>query len=501
MSQTPPPPSSSARSYSRAFVLALVVTLVCVVLLEHPEDDALRHVGLAFGSGASWGETYPFSVFETYADYDPWYGFDLVLHGLAWLVSWLPGSRLLHQFLLTEVLALALTGGLLALAVSRSRIREAIEDGPSFAIAMGVLVLVMHQPILRLALVRPFAFGTLFLLYAVGGRGVVRGVLSGAVVSFFYPYLAWIYTIPVVVAHLVRGSRTFALGVGISLGVSLLVQPASFWKLVSAQILTEGARDQASAYISEIAPASEHLGFVAVFALAWLVLLPALPAASRRLRESHLLALLFLVPSFKYIRYFIDVELVLLFAIYGRDAVGALRGPVDRVVGWWGQRLRAITGRLRRRESEEGRSSRSLLPIIAVLYVVVTLLMGLTSLVQHVSFVEYQERLEPIPEGSLVLTDFNSQYRILYTRPDLRVVPSCNIAFPRPDIEEAYHRYFQEGDACGLAEQIGADFLLDTRGMYLDPTRTGCLDLLVDEETMRLWEITSNPDILHEVDP
>ncbi len=71
-----------------------------------PLDDGLRHVGLAFGDSRSWGEVYPFSVFEAHRDYDPWYGYDLALRALASAFGLLPLPLPLQQFVMTKLLSM-----------------------------------------------------------------------------------------------------------------------------------------------------------------------------------------------------------------------------------------------------------------------------------------------------------------------------------------------------------------------------------------------------------
>ena len=90
----------------KLFVLSLLVVVIGVCLYRLPSDDGLRHVGMAFGDFKSWGEVYPFSTFELFKDYDPWYGYDFSLRMIAAGLEHLPISLPALKFLLTKALAL-----------------------------------------------------------------------------------------------------------------------------------------------------------------------------------------------------------------------------------------------------------------------------------------------------------------------------------------------------------------------------------------------------------
>ena len=93
------------RSYRKIFLLTLLIVLLINSLFRFPIDDGLRHVGLAFGNFISWGDVYPFSVFEKYKDYDPWFGYDLTLRIIAIIIKHLPVSLLTLKFVLTKILS------------------------------------------------------------------------------------------------------------------------------------------------------------------------------------------------------------------------------------------------------------------------------------------------------------------------------------------------------------------------------------------------------------
>jgi hypothetical protein len=76
------------QSYEKIFKLALVIIIVLNIFYMFPPDDGLRHMGLAFDTFTSWGDVYPFSIFEEFKDYNPWFGYDLALRIIAEIYSY-----------------------------------------------------------------------------------------------------------------------------------------------------------------------------------------------------------------------------------------------------------------------------------------------------------------------------------------------------------------------------------------------------------------------------
>jgi hypothetical protein len=101
-----------------------------------------------------------------------------------------------------------------------------------------------------------------------------------------------------------------------------------------------------------------------------------------------------------------------------------------------------------------------------------------------------------VPVGARVLTEFNTQYEMLFVRPDLSLVPSCELGVPSASVREPYIAYFARGRVCELARAVGASYYVDARGKYLDPTDTACLRVLSDrsgaqpEPKLRVFTVT-----------
>jgi hypothetical protein len=473
----------------RAFVLAVMLAAVGLGLAMVQGDDGLRHVGLAFAKARSWGDVYPFSYFQVFSDYDPWGGYDLSLRWLASLLAWLPLSVSVRRFLALKLLAIAFVSALLWLTVRRARIPETVRSGGGLLLALGLSAAWLAEPVLRALLVRPFAFGTLLLLYSVGQSGALRGLVSSGAVLFMYPYLGFIYTVPVAIAHAFRGSRSFAAGTALATAISFGLQPRSFYGLFVALLRSDSVRSRLPRHlIFELVPMTQHLALAAVVIGALLLLLPhAQPL--RRLRVEHVLMLLFAPVSLKYVRYFLDVEMCMAFVAYGADGVRACERALARVGADWARMLGLREPAAQQSVSGPPRRPRLLRPLLAAAYVLVGVLLVVGCVQQYRELAHDAALISRVPPGSVVLTGFNEQYRILYNRPDLSLVPSCEIGFPRPDIESVYLAYFNRGRVCALARAISARYFLDARTNYLDPLDIGCLHMVREDDEHRLWRV------------
>jgi hypothetical protein len=94
-----------------------------------------------------------------------------------------------------------------------------------------------------------------------------------------------------------------------------------------------------------------------------------------------------------------------------------------------------------------------------------------------------------------VLTYFNLQYKILYLRPDLRIIPSCEIGFPKESIREEYLDFLNEGEILPLARKTNARFLLEPKNMYINPKDGEFLRLVKRKHNLRIWEITGSSEV------
>ena len=485
--------------YSKALWVALLVTVGFVALLTFPPDDGLRHVGLAFGPHRDWGSVYPHSVFALHGGYDPWWGYDHLLRLVARGLSALALPPLLAPFVLMKLLSLLFMVAFVALVIRRGRLAEASRDGRGFLLALGLVLLCLTNSLMRLSLARPFGFGTLFLLYTVGTRGWLRGLLSAAALTALYPYLAWIYTVPVALVGLWRGDRRFALGVAAATLGGALVQSGAFFSMQLALIRSDGLRSQFEIKIGEFTSFWTHLRFYGFFLGLALVLYPWL-ARREKVPAERWLLLLFLVPSVRYVRYLLDVALPLLVVSYGAEVVGLLREPLGRLAAAWKARLprRGAPAQPEAQAQAQAQAEtgavppakgRSLWPVLTLLYVVAFGGASVIGLKEYVRLRHLAGDLAPVPRDALVLTEFDAQYELLLVRPDLRLVPSSELVFFAPAIRTEYLGFFNRGEVCPLARRIGATFFVERRGMYVDPQSASCLERVPSSAALNLWRV------------
>lgn len=482
--------ADTSRALERAFHLAGAVVVVLVAVTSFPHDDALRHVGLSFAEQRSWGEVYPFSIFETHSACDPWLGYDLFLRGLAGVSAWLPAGGLLPRFLIVKLLVAMMVASLFWLAALRSRLPSTLYRGSDLLVAMTVYALMMVWPINRAAGARPFVFGILLLLYSVSRKGFFRGLLSCALCSALYPYLAWMYMGPVAIAHAFKGCRRFAAGAALAALAGFALQPVNCWGLVIDLVRADAVRADLVPQITEFAPPWSHPFLVLFYLGLFLALWLKMPKPARALRYEHVLMLLFLPISLKYVRFFVDVQLPLLLVAHGVDALQALRPAVDHLLASAKESVTPASGN-DATTAPAGRRRRPpwLRPALVVGYGAVAIAIGTRACSDLAGVQRTASALSAVPRQSLVLTEFNLQYDLLFVRPDLRIVPSSEAGFPRPDIKDPYLAFFNRGRVCALAKRIGAQYFMEMRGTYLDPLDTGCLQLVGEHERLRVWKI------------
>jgi hypothetical protein len=207
------------------------------------------------------------------------------------------------------------------------------------------------------------------------------------------------------------------------------------------------------------------------------------------------------LPALKYTRYFADFVLPLLFVSFGKEILYILPGPfrklassskatiqssldyIKSALGRKPAKLGNITG------AEKTNRGVSLKPYIAISYLFVFALLILVNSKQLSSLRDFEDALCPIPEGSLVLTDFSLQYKIVYLRPDLHVIPSCEMGFASAGVLKEYIDFHNEGIVTPLSQKTGAKYLLECKDMYIDPQERRFLELVNEKDDLKIWEI------------
>ena len=433
----------------KLFILSLLIVVIGTCLYRFPPDGGLRHIGMAFGD------------FE---------------------------RPLLSRFLLAKVVSLLFSMVFFYLVLQRSGILEEIKDRDTFTLAGIIIFVLLILSFLRITIIRPFAFGSFFLLYAVGQKGVVRGAVSSGVLMFFYPYLAWFYTIPAAFAHFVKGDKRFAAG-AISLTLLFLYfQPPSFWGFQIALFQSDMVRNVINTKIGEFNSTFNNLPFY-IYLVLFLILFPLFSREVKKLNVRNILIIIYLIPALKYIRYFLDLTLPLVFVSFGREMLKVLIEPYRKLISYWANAFSLALQRLKLPKMMKTAGSANIKPYLAIGYVFVFALLLHQGYENFTTFKKFRDDLSLIPAGSLVLSDFNLQYKILYLRPDLRIIPSCEMGFPEKGIKKEYIEFMNKGKVAALARKTGAEFFLEHRHMYVDPEDGKFLRLMKKSDKLRVWKV------------
>jgi hypothetical protein len=107
---------------------------------------------------------------------------------------------------------------------------------------------------------------------------------------------------------------------------------------------------------------------------------------------------------------------------------------------------------------------------------------------------ENEKFLSSIPKGQTILSSFNLQYRILFVRPDLKIIPSCDITWPSPQIRDEYIEFFKSGKFKGLASSTSARYLIEANEMYLDPRESKYLEFVDKQDKLTIWKILDHQE-------
>ena len=494
------------QSYEKIFKLALVIIIVLNIFYMFPPDDGLRHMGLAFDTFTSWGDVYPFSIFEEFKDYNPWFGYDLALRIIAGALKHVPISLLLiSKFILIKSISLLFSLIFFFLVMDRSGIFDEVKDRHAFTVATICIVALLSFSFSRIMIARPFAFGTFFIIFSIGRKGIVQGFLSSLFLAFFYPYLCWIYILPVAFTHYIRGDKKFALGAISLIVIFLLIQPASFWGFQIALVNSDIVREAINAKISEFISILKYFPFY-LYLAAFIIIFPYFTENARRLNYVNVLILLYLIPSLKYNRYFLDIILPLLFISFGSEIVRIFLAPCQKLMSSWRTLIKAWLKNIKTlikwlplntgitMPEANAKRGRSLKPYIIVTYLIIFSLLFYINSRQIASLRDFQDQMSPIPEKSLILTSFNLQYKILFLRPDLRLIPSCEMGFTRDAISKEYINFLNEGVLGQISQKTGAEYLLESKDIYINPRDGRFLKLLKENGALKLWRILIPPN-------
>jgi hypothetical protein len=159
--------------------------------------------------------------------------------------------------------------------------------------------------------------------------------------------------------------------------------------------------------------------------------------------------------------------------------------------GFWKNTL--VTGlqnlKLLGTRTDRQRVNINLKPYLLILYALVSVPVIQLNHKEFSSLRKFQADLSVIPTGSVVLTHFNLQYKILYVRPDLRIIPSCEMGFAKNCIRKEYLQFMNEGEVLPLARKTNARFLLEPKGMYINPQNGKSLRIVKKGKNLKIWKV------------
>jgi hypothetical protein len=490
---------------ARLFLLLLLIILSFVCLFLFPEDDGLRHVGVAFSGETNWGNVYPFSYLSEYSELNPWYGYDLVLRKIFSFLQDIPLKPSTLKFFFIKFSSLILVYSVFAVLILKSDILSEIQSFQSLLLSTICFMVFLIIFVPRSTLLRPFIFGTTFLVYSFGQSGYLRGAFSAGVLIFLYPYLSWFYILPVVFCHFLIANKKYATSALIVLVVFLVFQPLSYWKLQAAIFDSGSIRKLMDVNIGELSNIS--CSFYCVLILIGLILsYPIFHIGRKKLNYGDLLLLTYLLPSILYIRTFMDVILPLAFVTYSKTILSILSPKLSNATVFWKTFLNEVKSEvlaklpkriliwLKRISNSGQRSKISLKPIILILYTVLFAFVIKINVDQLTVINETEELLSIIPQDSAILSTFNQQYIILFVRPDLKIIPSCEIGGPSHEIRDEYIAFFKLGQFKNLASKTSASYLIEAKEDYLDPRESRFLQFVGNYNKMKIWKILESPN-------
>ena len=465
----------------------------------------MRHVGVAFVGISNWGNVYPFSYFSDYSELSPWYGYDLVLRKLFSFLQGTPLESSTLKFIFVKVFSLILVFSVFVVLISKSAILTEIENFQSLLLSTICVMVFLTLFLIRSMSLRPFIFCTIFLVYSFGQSGYLKGAVSAGALIFLYPYLSWFYILPVVFCHFLIGNKKYAAGALIVLVVFFLFQPLSYWNLQAGIFASGSIRKQMDVNITEFS--ITFSSFYCVLVLIGLILFyPISHIGRKKLNYGDLLLLAYLLPSIIYIRTFIDVLLPLAFVTYSKSFISILNPKLSSITVYWKTFLDEVRNevfaklpqriliRIKRIENSGRLSKISLKPIILILFAVLFAFVIKTNFDQLGIINETEKLLSIIPQNSTILSSFNQQYKILFVRPDLKIIPSCEIGMPSHAIRDEYIDFFKLGQFKNLASKTSASYLIEAKEDYLDPRESRFLQFVGNNNKMKIWKILDSPN-------
>ncbi len=483
----------------RLFWLFFLIILLSICLLSFPKGDGLRHVGIAFSGEFSWKDVYPFSYFSEYASYSPWYGYDLILNKIFAILQYIPIQSSTLKFIFIKIFSFFLVTSIFCLIIYKSELIKEIISFQTFLLSSGIVLILLTPFFLRSIIIRPFVFGTIFLILSFGASGYLMGLFYAFFLIFLYPYLSWFYILPVAFCHFFLGNRNFAYALLMAIVFFFMLQESSFWRLQTGVFLSASIREQMGINISELSQA--YRSFYCMFILTSIVIFyPFFHSNKYEIKYGDLLLASYLLPAIMYIRTFFDILSPLLFIVYSKSIMAGLSSIIPKILDSWkifvfevkillSEKTPIFIQEFLKKISRASSSKISLKPFILLLYGILFLFVIKINMDQLKSVNNNEKLFSPIPKNSIVLSSFNQQYNILFVRPDLKIIPSSEIGMPSPIIRNEYINFFKMGIFRNLASNTSASYLIEAKDIYLNPSNSRYLELVGKNNELSIWKI------------
>lgn len=292
------PLTDKLRGYHGFYALFLIfITGMIVISHPHPIDDFNRHIRyLDYAKLGGYAYMFPFSKFQVFK-LNPWYGFDI----LAGLTKNYFGSD--TTIAIFEVMMMSLF--IIALLIN---IKEHDNDSVPVICFLIALFLTTQD---RITLIRPCILMAILFLIAIKGKGIIAGLIYSIITGILY-YLFWFYTFPILIVHILKGNKKFALGTAIGTGIAIAVwtgiTDGRYLTLIYETAIAGGKRN--GILIEETL-----LPIVFIFSPMVFLLIAGAVVTYYREKDIDKFGILILVttPLIYQVRYFIDITLPLLF--------------------------------------------------------------------------------------------------------------------------------------------------------------------------------------------
>ncbi len=282
------------------FIFFVILGAFIYVFKPVPTDDFLRHIRfIDYKALGGYAYMFPNSYFSNLT-FDPWYGFDLIAGQLKYCLG-----RDNAVFLLESAASLLFLSALLF------NLKGSL-DKHLFPLITIFLFIFFVNAFPRLSNIRPATFMAILFLFALRGKHFLAGMLGTMVAASFY-WLYFLYSLPLALAHYIKGKKSFSYGLLTGTIISLIAW-LYFTDFTYAHTVTHLIKSML--FSREAIKISENALFIrAIFyPLPFLLIFTAaLTIFYTRRVDLCIVLLIFSLPLSLQVRYFLDLSAPLIF--------------------------------------------------------------------------------------------------------------------------------------------------------------------------------------------